>query len=733
MSDYKEVKYSFRPVKCTEEKIRAKKIAPINGYIYFTTDTQKLFLGENNKFVEMCTSKDFYYGKKDIEYDNSGIKPSPNVLFFKDEIEGTRIPEVDDLILNIDGCFYRVRSVVNNEEIHTERLTLQGTGTGGGGGDTPGTPSYSLSLPSTSLTFGVKTNSMLVGFRVVSGSDNTDNYVNKVEFRFDKQTVPFCTINGVFNFSLNNIHYVDLINYKDLFPITASKINIKTYDMYGTERDTNFTIEMIDLYLEKSQKDLVYSVSPNYIYICELFGGNSDNVITKKLVYDFYTEENLKTPIHTQSKTINKNSESNIQESLDLSKLKGHGSYILKVHAEATLANSDIIPSNELVSKIAYFDKVNNNSPILMVSTPETTEQYTSIPLQYLLVYPDGEDTYTLEIRLNNKVEKELIINTNNLDSYDLYFERAGSYLLTCVVKELDARYETDLVIKEYTGNIPVIDTDNANLLLCLSPRGKTNQELNKNTWSDINGNYTATLNGLHYGTVDGWLTDPDTKTNYLKMISGATLSLKDFKPFKNDPTVENANIDPRLGYGMTIELDFEINGTLDYDTEVIKCISYNQNKIVQVGFGITGNKIRFYNDRLNGQDGKGSLLNANLVEGKRVRVSFVIESEKQHKDFPMAYIYLDGILSGAVIYDPQDKFVDDDYQPATLEINATDAQVKLYGVRFYSTALSHRAILNNYTASLSTNEEREYSYNSNNVFDSSNKIDYLKVANVNY
>jgi len=53
--------------------------------------------------------------------------------------------------------------------------------------------------------------------------------------------------------------------------------------------------------------------------------------------------------------------------------------------------------------------------------------------------------------------------------------------------------------------------------------------------------------------------------------------------------------------------------------------------------------------------------------------------------------------------------------------------------VRFYSTALTHRAILNNYTASLDTNEEREYSYNSNNVFNSSNKIDYLKVANANY
>ena len=86
-----------------------------------------------------------------------------------------------------------------------------------------------------------------------------------------------------------------------------------------------------------------------------------------------------------------------------------------------------------------------------MVSTPESTEQYTSIPLQYMLVYPDGADSYTLEIQLNNKVEKELVIHTNTLSSYDLYFERAGSYLLTCVVKELDARYETDLSDRKST------------------------------------------------------------------------------------------------------------------------------------------------------------------------------------------------------------------------------------------------------------------------------------------
>jgi hypothetical protein len=70
--------------------------------------------------------------------------------------------------------------------------------------------------------------------------------------------------------------------------------------MYGTERDTTLTIEMIDLSLEKSLDDLVYSNnSTDYIHICELNGGNSDNVSSRQLIYNFYTENNLETPIHS--------------------------------------------------------------------------------------------------------------------------------------------------------------------------------------------------------------------------------------------------------------------------------------------------------------------------------------------------------------------------------------------------------------------------------------------------
>ena len=59
MSEYRTTEHVFRPVKCTEDKLSSLETK--NGYLYFTTDTKKLFLGNNNEKIQMCESKGFYY------------------------------------------------------------------------------------------------------------------------------------------------------------------------------------------------------------------------------------------------------------------------------------------------------------------------------------------------------------------------------------------------------------------------------------------------------------------------------------------------------------------------------------------------------------------------------------------------------------------------------------------------------------------------------------------------
>ena len=68
MAETNITKVPFRPVFCNEQVIKKKQAEPLNGHVYFTTDTKKIFLGQNGNFLPMCSSSGFFYGIKDILY-----------------------------------------------------------------------------------------------------------------------------------------------------------------------------------------------------------------------------------------------------------------------------------------------------------------------------------------------------------------------------------------------------------------------------------------------------------------------------------------------------------------------------------------------------------------------------------------------------------------------------------------------------------------------------------------
>jgi hypothetical protein len=498
-----------------------------------------------------------------------------------------------------------------------------------------------------------------------------ENYIREVSFTFKDEEMPFYTCQDAFVFGVE--HTIDLIEFKSL--LTERKtITMTTVDLYGLERSVYFTAELIALALTQKEDNLFYGDSSNkaYTYVCNLAGG-TEGVKDKKIVYEFYAEDNLNVAYHTEENVIAAAREGDIQYTFtNLDKKFDHGIYVLKVYAQAQIAGTtEFLRSNILTHKFGYFDTA-NGMPLLMVLTPERTEQYTNIPMDYLLVTSETSKNYTLDIKLNNIPKATLNITSNILDTYTLYFEETGTPRLRCSIPELNVAFETVLDIIEYTGNLPIIDPTLDELMLYLNPKSKSNNAIDRDVWADYNGKYTAQLTGLHYGAHDGWHTDTDG-ASYLQLMSGATLTLPTFKPFAYDPTIKNAAA-PHTGSGMTIELDFELNGVLDYNDEIIKCLSLDKNQIIQTGFVITGDKVKFYNSRLNDSLNDkgvsvGALLNLNLIENKRIRLTFVIEPNPQTTNaFPMCYVYLNGILSGAVIYNTNDKYQDSlEGTPATL------------------------------------------------------------------
>lgn len=110
----------FRPVRCVEDDIDPVKGRPsVNGFVYFTTDTKKIYLGvPEGKYIMMGGSSGVFYGSRQLT-DDEKYGDEAFFSFTPEEIDGNAIPAMDDLILNIpDGGFYRVLQV-NNTDIQT--------------------------------------------------------------------------------------------------------------------------------------------------------------------------------------------------------------------------------------------------------------------------------------------------------------------------------------------------------------------------------------------------------------------------------------------------------------------------------------------------------------------------------------------------------------------------------------------------------------------------------------
>jgi hypothetical protein len=123
----------FRPVRCSEADIDPETGKPsVNGFLYFTTDTKKIYLGvAGGEYLMMGGSSGVYYGTRQLT-DDEKYGDQVFFSFTPDEIDGGIVPANDDLILNIpDGGFYRVLEV-SNTDIQTQRLMIAGGGGSGG-------------------------------------------------------------------------------------------------------------------------------------------------------------------------------------------------------------------------------------------------------------------------------------------------------------------------------------------------------------------------------------------------------------------------------------------------------------------------------------------------------------------------------------------------------------------------------------------------------------------------
>ena len=105
---YTETARPFRPVKCNQNDID-NKLDPVNGYVYFTLDTQKIFYGTGSEFLPMGGSSGIYYATKTF-----GEEAIDDTSFTVTDFADGKLPtNINDLIINVGknetrNGFYKV-------------------------------------------------------------------------------------------------------------------------------------------------------------------------------------------------------------------------------------------------------------------------------------------------------------------------------------------------------------------------------------------------------------------------------------------------------------------------------------------------------------------------------------------------------------------------------------------------------------------------------------------------
>ena len=97
-------KILFQPVRTTEERI--KDIPCRDGYVYFTSDSGKIYMDTATERVGLGSAGvAIYYGNVELKHDET-------VIYYtlpKDKVDGSA--KINDLIFNSDGSFYKVYEI----------------------------------------------------------------------------------------------------------------------------------------------------------------------------------------------------------------------------------------------------------------------------------------------------------------------------------------------------------------------------------------------------------------------------------------------------------------------------------------------------------------------------------------------------------------------------------------------------------------------------------------------
>lgn len=305
--------------------------------------------------------------------------------------------------------------------------------------------------------------------------------------------------------------------------------------------------------------------------------------------------------------------------------------------------------------------------------------QFEPYPISLTVYNPSSAASTEARVFIDDELKSTLTTHNGEIIEYTIISTSYGVKELR--IEALGVVYDIPLNINKTTISLSEITEA---LQLEFQASGKSNNDADKDIWSF--GEYSGIFSGFNWNDTSGWV------NKRLRISEGAEFSIN-VAPLSPDP----------LASGKTLEFEFSTINVSDDDA--IICDLRNE---AGVGILITASKVSLTSI-------EGKTLITEYKSGENLRIAFVLNKRSGSVNKGLAFIYVNGIVSGSVNFSTTDLFTSD----TNLKIKgSSDATVLLKDLRFYNQALSSDQILNNYILYRDSATEMLRVYDRNNVYE---------------
>lgn len=665
MSNISKTSLPVNVVKGLDSKIMKEDYR--EGYIYFATDTKKIYLDTRDARLSMGGNTSIYYA--DAKFEST---EEEEYFFSILDIEDESVPNVKDLILNSDGSFYKVEEIdLKEQTVKAIKLTIQGSGAGPGG-NVFGKINLDLISPQ-HLSY----NTILAGRPLdlifdFSAVDETSTSTGSGRYEI--------IVDGVVKKKGEAKEGRNTISIGDLFNIVGDyTVQLKCYGDTGGSTESsktkkfNITSSLFTLNWNYDDKTTINYLSKDFVM------NWSTSVESTDVDYYITIDDKYELP-----KVSNKEQLIITSEELEGLNIQ-HGAHKFELYASALIGDStERVDSDHIVKNIMFYDDMSAGDPGFIINCPffETNvTQFDTIQIPVIIYHPSNNGNATIQFKVNgqNKTPKE---NCKNFTEYTFAYTPEGSGFIqlqfSCGTTEIGLILEVealDLDIAEVPGyEFKFKATDFANDTEIQNWTCKGQKILFSDNFDWING-------GLKSGV--------DDVGPYFRIQAGSYMDIP-YQIFSDD----------LKDSGACFKVIFKAYNCRDYDASVIECMNDDRG----ISLKAQGCEIKSLSKSLT----------AKYCEDSYIEYEFDVCKYSNKVEDQYLTIWLDGVPAGVTQIPSADSFKQGSAQ--YLRVGSDDCDVFIYLIKFYKKHLTTAQHLDNFIMDAPNAAEMMRRFNRNNI-----------------